>query len=340
MTPLSPSSFPLSFWLVLASSLCACGDPGTTPDTENGTHYELHAVTHGAGRFVAVGYEQDVRDGNLELLSFRPMLMSSADGASWTRHDGALPQSPLQDVAFGNGVFVAVGGNLWPGTEPRPIALSSADGMTWTDIDIPTTEPLRHVTFGGGLFVMVANDGQTFVSTDGTTFTPAGVPTEGYRINGITFGAGRFVAWGWNQGVFVSPDSQTYTSAPIAVDEMRCMHFFGGQFQGVGIVSSGADEQPTITSFLVSSMTGDTWSQGLGSFPCTGLAESNGVVVSGSGDQLFRSSDGKTFTAVYSVPKRGERLDVAASGDRFVAVGIDEIETSSDGQTWSAIPLP
>lgn len=322
----------LSLLLSAALATSACGEAETGE-----THHTLVSVTHGEGRFVAVGYDDIERADN------QPLLMSSADGLSWTRHDASLPRQELHDVTFGNGVFVAVGGTAFPTATGAsiPVALASADGLTWTRIDLPTTEPLRHVGFGGGLFVIIDHAGQTFVSTDGRNFTPAAAIPDGYSISGIAFGAGQFVLWGFHPGVYVSPDAQAFTEQPLVdVQEVHCLHFAAGQFQGVGMTSTGADEQPIATKFVITSETGDTWATKIGSFPCQGLTESNDVLVAGSGNQLYRSVGGNDFELTHTAAERHDRIDVAVGGGVFVAVGVDEIDTSPDGQTWTVTPLP
>jgi len=322
----------ISLLLSAALATSACGE-----DATDETQHALVAVTHGEGRFVAVGYDEIERADN------QPLLMSSADGLSWTRHDASLPRQELHDVAFGNGVFVAVGGTAHPTATGAsiPVALSSDDGVTWTSIDLPTTVPLRRVGFGDGRFVILDHTGNTFVSTDGKTFTPAATIPDGYEILGIAFGAGQFVLWGFHPGVYVSPDAQAFSEKPLVdVQEVRCLHFAAGQFQGVGLTSAGADEQPIVTKFVVTSETGDTWATKIGTFPCQGLAESNDVLVAGSGAQLYQSVGGNAFETTYTAAKGHERLDVAVGDGVFVAVGVDEIDTSADGRTWTVTPLP
>src|SRR5690606_35305431 len=73
-------------------------------------------VTHGNGRFVAVG-------GNNSL-------MSSPDGHTWTQHT-ALENNMWRSVAYGDGRFIAVAEN---GTLR---AMTSTDGATWTPMAVP-----------------------------------------------------------------------------------------------------------------------------------------------------------------------------------------------------------
>ncbi|MDI1437612.1 WD40/YVTN/BNR-like repeat-containing protein [Polyangium sorediatum] len=312
----------------LATSACGGG--------EDETLYELRAVTHGGGRFVAVGYE------NIQGADPRPLLLSSTDGRSWERNDTSLPQQALHDVAFGNGVFVIVGGSDPWATVTRtsfPVVLTSGDAVAWTSRNVPTLEPIHSVAFGNGLFVITDGAGQTFTSTDGKSFTPQAAIPNVFSISGIAFGAGQFAFWGFHSSVHVSPDAQAFTEHPLDIHGVNCLHFIDGQFQGVGYIG-GLEDNPFIDKHVVTSATGEEWATRRGSFPCDGLAESNGVLVAGSGSQLYRSVDGQPFTPTRTAEERHSRLDVTVGDGVFVAVGVDEIDTSTDGQTWTVTPIP
>src|SRR5262245_11619292 len=57
----------------------------------------------------------------------------------------------LHDVAYGNGVFVAVG--------KAGTILHSSDGISWLPAASGTANNLDAVVFGGGLFVAVGDQG-------------------------------------------------------------------------------------------------------------------------------------------------------------------------------------
>jgi hypothetical protein len=86
--------------------------------------------------------------------------LSSTDGAAWDASGFNLAGSvlPICDVAFGEGVFVAVGGRttVFVG-DNRGYIVSSADGKTWTERTPPQTlpNPLRAIGFSAGAFIVV-----------------------------------------------------------------------------------------------------------------------------------------------------------------------------------------
>ncbi|MGY2954787.1 hypothetical protein ACVWZQ_002946, partial [Thermostichus sp. MS-CIW-29] len=68
------------------------------------------------------------------------------DGVSWTQRTSGT-SNQLNGVAYGNGLFVAVG---WDGT-----ILTSPDGVSWTQRTSGTSNWLNGVAYGNGLFVAV-----------------------------------------------------------------------------------------------------------------------------------------------------------------------------------------
>ena len=121
----------------------------------------------GNGRFVAVGHRNSTG-----------MTSVSTDGIKWT--EPSLNGNRLGRVAFGNGVFVAVGDGGRVAT--------STDGQVWTDITLGSANR-QMIAFSNGVFVTTEAGGfQT--SPDGKTWT---------RIAS----AGNFAAFAGAQGVWV-----------------------------------------------------------------------------------------------------------------------------------------
>ena len=110
----------------------------------------LFAVTHGNGRFVAIG------EGGV--------IVTSEDLNKWTAAESGSTAN-LTDVEFGNGRFVAVGDT---GT-----VLISEDGLAWTALTTPTSKDLRGLTFftAGSLWISVGESGEVSTSTDALTWT-------------------------------------------------------------------------------------------------------------------------------------------------------------------------
>jgi hypothetical protein len=137
-------------------------------------------------------------------------------GITWTLRPLMRFNSFLDDVVYGNGLFVAVGCS---GT-----ALTSPDGVDWTqrtsegndlfgvtygDLFL-AVDDLFGVTFRKGLFVAVGWCGTILTSPDGVDWTEQTSPTRN-DLFGVTYGKGTFVAVGWNGTILTSPDGVNWT---------------------------------------------------------------------------------------------------------------------------------
>jgi hypothetical protein len=136
------------------------GDGGGTWTTPGLSLTEdLHAVTWGANRFVAVG------GGGV--------VITGTSGADWGRVAEGVTTATLRGAAYGQlitsgstmpvNVYVAVGDG--------GAVLRSEDGQVWTLLPSFTTQNLRGATYGGR-FVAVGEDGALFTSVDGLTWEP------------------------------------------------------------------------------------------------------------------------------------------------------------------------
>jgi hypothetical protein len=323
-----------------------CGDPdgpGPGGGVEKTVFHALQAVTHGDGRFVAVGNVATYTEG-LGAPDNEPFVVTSTDGAAWTRHDAGLPRLELTDVAFGNGLFVAVGGEKFT-DNARSLILTSPDGESWTEVTSPTTKEFAHVTFGDGVFMALTWDGFAFLSNDGATFTAGGELNDDLTPDGLAFGAGTFVAYGYNPKVSMSTSGQAFVSATVPqVDEIHCLQYLSGAFRGFGgkqVLALAAEDPPTkVEPFAITSTTGTTWTSEPATFRCRALAESGGVFVASSGNALLHSADGKNYSPVHTTSASVNLLDIGTGGGKFVAVGAGEIAVSADGKAWTATPLP
>jgi hypothetical protein len=144
-----------------------------------------------AGRWSSVAYGNDLfvvvasGGGNSRV-------MTSPDGNSWTlRYVGNVS---LNDIFYGNGVFVAVGYN---------IVKTSSDGINWTSVEIPGNwrSVTGGVVNGSYLFAAVSSVGtlerdnvRILISSDGVNWTSVVGPHHTQNWHAITFGNGMFVA--------------------------------------------------------------------------------------------------------------------------------------------------
>jgi hypothetical protein len=139
----------------------AVGENGQRLVSANGTEWTnlqlgkegevYRAVRFGNGRYVAVG---SYGGSN--------MVASSADGRDWqTGTKDAQYSKYVRGLAFGNGVFLGLGGDPGSVNASSPFVLTSPDGVTWGDYTpISGNNILRRAAFGNGTFVAVGDRGR------------------------------------------------------------------------------------------------------------------------------------------------------------------------------------
>lgn len=150
-----------------------------------------HALAYGNGRWIGVG------DGKYKV---------SDDGLTW--HDvTAISSNEFQDVAFGNGTFVAVGK-----VNDAGWVATSTDALTWhqqAELPTPYATGLSSVGFGDGVF-LTSSCCKTYSSPDGVTWTERASNGLG---GSIVFGGGLFVSAGWRtEARVLEPDAGTSRS--------------------------------------------------------------------------------------------------------------------------------
>jgi len=181
-------TYPLARSLEYANGIfMGAGGGGEVATSADGISWTKHstglsfasAAAWGGNVWVAVGLNQ---------------IVWSVDGASWTAATfTAGAPSSLQGVAYGNGLFMAVGwsGEMW----------TSADGKTWTPGVSGTTSNLFDVAYEGSRWVTVGSNWR-WSDDDGATWTQAaGVPGSG--LTRVIAHNGGFVGVGSN-GLIVS----------------------------------------------------------------------------------------------------------------------------------------
>lgn len=118
----------------------------------------------------------------------------SNDGVNFVRH--SIP-APVQNIAYGNGVFVASSGSS------DSIAYSS-DGINWTTVTLPNSG--QYISFGNGVFVRCgiwAGVARVNYSTDGINWTTASSTPSGFVPNTIVAG---------DSGVLLLSNSEAVTT--------------------------------------------------------------------------------------------------------------------------------
>jgi len=123
---------------------------------------------------------------------------TTTNGLSWLERS---PNSPFRfyDVAFGNGIFVAVGN--------EGALVTSCDGASWTTRNSDTDSRLRGIAFGKNMFVAVGHEGTIITSKDGIKWTTRNSLTT-TRLQMVAFDRDKFVVVGW-KGVILTSSNGT-----------------------------------------------------------------------------------------------------------------------------------
>jgi hypothetical protein len=270
-------------------------------------------------------------------------ILMSDDGLGWTQRRSGT-EVPLFGVAYGDGRFVAVGGNYQHlgGLSTDSIIVTSTNAADWEMIELPGLGQLRGVAYGNGQFVAVGGDGMVATSLDGLNW---GVDWPGLQFSGfnaVTFANGQFVAVGGNPGlVLVSSNGVNWGQSWSGTNELNAVTYGNGEFVAVGsgdILTSNI----VVATYgaIVTSTNGTDWMEHLtgnqGEQFLYGVAYGNGlfVAVGGGDNAILTSTNGESWTPRSAAPSF--LGSVAYAAGRFVGLGPwGEIFTSSDGNTWS-----
>ncbi len=180
---------------------------GTLPSGAN-----LGAITYGNGKFVAVG----------EGAAY------STDGFNWTPVSIPTTNKFYSLVAYGNGTFVALGGNS---------VLYSTDGISWSAATLPITlGGYQGIAYGAGKFVAVSYDTPTtgIYSSDGITWYTSSLPGGSLCLS-VAYGDDKFIASG-SEGspAIYSVDGVNWVAAVGPLNICSGLTYGNGKFVAVG----------------------------------------------------------------------------------------------------------
>ncbi|HXX94504.1 MAG TPA: hypothetical protein VEN81_12790 [Planctomycetota bacterium] len=190
----------------------AVGHGGLRLVSENGTDWKVsasgkegevyRAAAFGLGRWVAVG-----TFGGANIFA------SSPDGTAWaTASKDGRYSTYVRGLAFGDGTFVAIGGDPGSVGSSSPVALHSTDGVQWTDfIPLGGKHILRRIAFGKGLWVGVGDRGRRASSKDAKTFADDPGSKAVDTLVDVAFGRDVFVGVGLHGLRMLSEDGVSWT---------------------------------------------------------------------------------------------------------------------------------
>lgn len=240
---------------------------------------------------------------------------------------GSLGNFNWQSVAYGNGLFVAIGQTAGTNIKTSPTGI----GVTWTSRTASSNNNWTDITFGNGLFVAVSSNGTNRVMTspDGITWTGISVPS--FQWLGVHYANGRFVAVGTSGHVMYSDDGSTWISAttPNSIN-FRSVSYGDGVWIAVGGNVS--------TNAVIRSIdNGVTWTEVV-----LDLSHTFNDVVFGldlfvavsAQSRVMTSPDGITWTLQSSPSIAGKSISFSQGVFIYVEGTGDEYALSVDAVNW------
>jgi hypothetical protein len=324
------------------STTVGAGVPVVLARTENGSQVLYSTTTIAGGQYslsIATGTEST---------------------GTWQTVKAAGNNDGWSDVIYGNGRYVAVGGNDGSADDR---AMTSTDGLSWTVVTAQlaagNNDNWNSVAYGNGRFVAVGTGPSTdrvMTSTDGLTWATTSAAGDNDSWYAVAYGNGRFVAVGDSSGagdgVMYSDDGITWATTTAAGDDdiWYDVAYGNGRFVAVGN-GPGYGDGPGDT--VMYSDDGITWSAvsvagnndvwpavvyGNGRFVAVGQYDVDGFTT--DGDTIAYSSDGINW-ATTSVNSNDTWYEVIYANGKFMTLGatVNPIY-STDGVNWQEVSTP
>jgi hypothetical protein len=292
--------------------------------------------------------------------------VSSSALSVWTfRSSSIITPNNFDDITYGNGLFVAVGGS----TTRTSSIITSPDGINWTPrtSSVPVTNQFYGITYGSGTFVAVGVDTPTssiMTSPDGINWTSRTSSLTTNYLVGITYGSGTFVAVGglnYNKYscIITSPNGINWTTQTSSLNTniwYGITYAITGSTSASGIfVAVGASGGGDKTGSIMTSPDAVTWTSRTSSINGTNVfgdityASGTFVIVGGGYSDryscIMTSPNGinwTTRTSSVAEPNSNYWRGITYASGTFVAVNsggssiTSSIMTSPDGITWTS----
>lgn len=252
----------------------------------------------------------------------------------WSPFDGdwqetTMPwEQPWNDVAYGNGKFVAI-------AEQTSRGAYSEDGITWKQMNMPVSAYWQSIAYGNGKFVAVSYKNSTVsaYSLDGVSWTQTTMPASA-EWGSVVYGADKFVAIAnKSDRAAYSLDGITWVETTMPSNS-PWLDIAYGDNKFIVVSYEGGN--------LAYSNDGITWEQTT-MFPSAGwrsVTYGNGVFVAVERDSnnAAYSSDGINWTMT-KLPASGFWGNVVYGDGLFVAtIGDgDAAAYSRDGINWTSL---
>lgn len=258
-------------------------------------------------------------------------IKTSTDGVSWTTRttppSGGLTGGNVRGVAFGNGVFVAVGDTAGGGAVTS--CFTSTDGITWTARTIPSGAYNDVAYTSGGGFMAIGGNGSSPAcaaggGNDGVTWTAKTIPTG--RWQKIAGCGGNFSAVSDTGQIAFAQQQNSFTTKSVSGFSPTIFYDIASSEDSFTLIAISNTK-----SFAISTDRGITWKTG--EFPTTSpqatfqaidyVSPAGGWLAASSGSQVFMyySMDGINWSQTKSEVKYSfvEVDCIGNNGKEFVA---------------------
>lgn len=240
----------------------------------------------------------------------RGTIISSVDGIEWSVQSSGI-SCTFNDVFFGNNTFVTVGDS---GT-----VLTSADGSIWAKRNAGTTFALFSTTYGDNEYVCSGDSGKIIYSSDGITWAsrPTGMTIP---LRSITYGLSRYV--------IVTP-SQIFCTSDWINWIKNSTEFYAYDVvygNGLFIASEGrfSSTRPIyLAAVTYTSSDGIAWINSYhgGASHLTQISYNDNYFVAAGNYQAVSSTDGKIWNLNTSYSHMKESVSAIYNNNKIVAVG-------------------
>jgi hypothetical protein len=261
---------------------------------------------------------------------------SSSSANKWMKNTG-ISANDLNDVAYGNGTYVAVGND---GTIE-----TSSDGLRWVSVSAYTIGNLYSVVFNGKIFLVTGEQGNLLSSNDGKMWKKVSYP--------VTIGLTDFYSAKSLKSDGIDP-TKKYTSSDITFEDMI---WDGKQFVIIAGVEADFNDLGYRGNIIMTSPNGATWSMKPLTTQSNRLSTVDKLVFDGKqfvvlGTEYNKNNDEIPVTLfskdtnVWTMKENnisGSVNDISYNGSTYVAVGWDggmnklsgTILTSKDAVSWT-----
>lgn len=282
-----------------------------------GSGQQINDVLYGGGRFVAVSQGLNNRQ-----------IVTSVDGVRWTNTTNDLTTEAMVAVAYGGGVYIAVGNG--------GVISRSTDGVNWSKVaPSPTSNSLTMVKYLNNKFWAVGVSGTVMSSADGLTWNVGVYPdvTATNTIIDIDYKDGKYAVGDSNGKVYFSTTGGTgswgsgtsLAPAQIQINYLANLNGIWFAIDANGKVYKSTD--------------GSNWSSFTLAKQVFGATYGNGtyVIYSQSGGSVFTSTDASNWTEV-SLPSGATWYGMTYGNGAFILVGNNGyILRSTDGANWTTV---